>query len=100
LKQHFFITGDDFDEVLNNMNYCPSEPIRWCVISEAEKLKCESMLLAFKAKDLKPELDCLFGNNVTTCMEMVRQGDADIINLDAGDVYKAGRYGCVLGQRG
>lgn len=74
------------------MNHCPSDAIRWCVISEAEKLKCESMLLAFKAKDLKPGLDCLYGYNTTTCMEMIRQGDADLINLDAGDVYVAGRY--------
>ena len=73
------------------MNHCPSDAIRWCVISEAEKLKCESMLLAFKAKDLKPELDCLYGRNTTTCMEMIRQGDADLINLDAADVYIAGR---------
>ena len=84
--------GSDFDDVLRNMSHCPSDAIRWCVISEAEKLKCESMLLAFKAKDLKPDLDCLYGGNTTTCMEMIRQGDADLINLDAADVYIAGRW--------
>lgn len=95
-KTYFQWVGDEFDQVLSNMNHCPSEPIRWCVISEAEKLKCESMLLAFKAKDLKPDLDCLYGGNTTMCMEMIQQGDADIINLDSGDVYIAGRrYGLV-----
>nr|KAG5687663.1 hypothetical protein BaRGS_027555 [Batillaria attramentaria] len=90
-KTYFQWVGDDFDDILENMNHCPSDAIRWCVISNAEKLKCESMLLAFKAKDLKPELDCFYGGNTTTCMEMIQQGDADLINLDAGDVYIAGR---------
>lgn len=90
-KTYFQWVGEDFDDVLDNINHCPSDAVRWCVISEAEKQKCESMLLAFKAKDLKPELDCLYGRNTTTCMEMIRQGDADLINLDAGDIYIAGR---------
>ncbi|KAK7109961.1 melanotransferrin-like [Littorina saxatilis] len=88
---YFTWVGPDFDKVLNGMNHCPSSAIRWCVISEAEKLKCESMLLAFKAKDLQPDLDCLYGGNTTFCMEMIQQGDADLVNLDAADVYKAGR---------
>lgn len=73
------------------MNHCPSDAIRWCVISEAEKLKCESMMLALKAKDLKPDLDCVFGGNTTYCMQMIDEGDADLINLDAADLYIAGR---------
>ncbi|KAL8576233.1 hypothetical protein ACOMHN_006156 [Nucella lapillus] len=90
-RTYFSWVGEDFDKVLENMNHCPSDAVRWCVISDAEKLKCESMLLAFKAKDLKPELDCLFGGNTTNCMDMIQQGDADLINLDAGDIYMAGR---------
>ncbi|XP_025096209.1 melanotransferrin-like [Pomacea canaliculata] len=93
---YFEWVGNDFDNILDYMNACPSNAIRWCVISEAEKQKCESMMLALKAKDLRPELDCLYGKNTTTCMEMIYQGDADLINLDAGDVYLAGRrYGLV-----
>lgn len=73
------------------MNRCPSDTVRWCVTSLAEKLKCEDMIMAFKAKELKPEMDCLYGGNSTNCMEMIWRGDADLINLDAGDIYIAGR---------
>ncbi|GFS16683.1 melanotransferrin-like [Elysia marginata] len=77
------------------MSQCPSNVVRWwCVISLAEKLKCEDMIMAFKAKDLRPEMDCLYGGNTSNCMEMIWRGDADLMNLDAGDVYIAGRgYG-------
>ena len=84
-------SGDKFQKNLDVMNYCPSESIRMCVTSYAEKLKCEEMIMAFKAKSLKPEMDCLFGGNTSMCLEMIWRGDADLINLDAGDVYIAGR---------
>uniref|UniRef100_A0A0B7BCZ5 Transferrin-like domain-containing protein n=1 Tax=Arion vulgaris TaxID=1028688 RepID=A0A0B7BCZ5_9EUPU len=88
--------GDDFMPLLNQMNSCPSSTIRWCLTSLAEKLKCEDMIMAFKAKELRPEMDCLYGGNTTNCMEMIYRGDADLINLDAGDIYIAGRrYGLV-----
>ncbi|XP_055863479.1 melanotransferrin-like [Biomphalaria glabrata] len=88
--------GDIFNDMLTAMNRCPSEVIRWCVTSMAEKLKCEDMIMAFKAKELQPEMDCLYGGNTTSCMEMIWRGDADLINLDAGDIYIAGRrYGLI-----
>lgn len=88
--------GDNFNNMVTEMNRCPSEVIRWCVTSMAEKLKCEDMIMAFKAKELQPEMDCLYGGNSTNCMEMIWRGDADLINLDAGDIYIAGRrYGLI-----
>ncbi|KAH9500931.1 hypothetical protein Btru_069230 [Bulinus truncatus] len=88
--------GESFNDMLTEMNRCPSESIRWCVTSMAEKLKCEDLIMAFKAKELQPEMDCLYGGNTTMCMEMIWRGDADLINLDAGDVYIAGRrYGLI-----
>ncbi|XP_046549141.1 LOW QUALITY PROTEIN: melanotransferrin-like [Haliotis rubra] len=83
--------GPEFNDVLNKMQRCPLDIARWCVISIAEKIKCESMIMAFKAKDLKPEIDCLLGTNTTQCMDMIAKGDADLMNLDAGDIYIAGR---------
>jgi len=95
-ETYFSWAGKDFQRNLVEMNNCPSETIRMCVTSYAEKLKCEDMIMAFKAKSLKPEMDCLFGGNTSMCLEMIWRGDADLINLDAGDVYIAGRrYGLV-----
>ena len=77
--------------ILKKMNLCPLAVARWCVISMPEKLKCEMMIMAFKAKDLRPELDCLLGKDTKTCMDMIANGDADLMNLDAADVYLAGK---------
>ncbi|CAG5129094.1 unnamed protein product, partial [Candidula unifasciata] len=95
-ETYYTWVGDKFMGLLNEMNRCPSDTVRWCLTSLAEKLKCEDMIMAFKAKELKPEMDCLYGGNTTNCMEMIYRGDADLINLDAGDIYIAGRrYGLV-----
>ncbi|KAK6177967.1 hypothetical protein SNE40_012821 [Patella caerulea] len=90
-KNYYDWVGANFTNILSNLNRCPLAMARWCVISLPEKEKCESMMMAFKAKDLRPELDCLLGGNTTNCMDMIQKGDADLMNLDAGDIYLAGR---------
>ncbi|RUS73301.1 hypothetical protein EGW08_018930 [Elysia chlorotica] len=95
-NNYFTWVSDDFNRFLSYMSQCPSNVVRWCVISLAEKLKCEDMIMAFKAKELRPEMDCLYGGNTSNCMEMIWRGDADLMNLDAGDIYIAGRrYGLI-----
>lgn len=95
-NSYYTWVDDDFHMKLEELNYCPVPMARWCVISPAEQKKCEDMIMAFKAKDLKPELDCLLGGSTRECMELIVSGDADLMNVDAGDVYLAGRrYGHV-----
>ena len=86
-----FFVGYDFQEKSEVLNSCPMRIARWCVISLAEKNKCEDMLMALKAKNIKPDLDCILAENAISCMRLIASGDADIVNLDAGDVYTAGR---------
>lgn len=64
--------------------------VRLCVISHAEREKCERMVEVFRGKDIKPNLDCLMAHNTLACMKLVANGDADITVLDPGDVYRAG----------
>ena len=73
------------------LNMCPETQARWCVISRHEMRKCENMIMAFAAKNLKPDLNCILGQSARDCMEKIRQGDADLITLDAADVYVAGK---------
>jgi len=70
---------------------CPEPQARWCVISKHEMQKCEDMIMALAAKNLKPDLNCIMGLSVRDCMEKIRVGDADLITLDAADVYVAGK---------
>ena len=76
---------------LLSLNMCPVRQARWCVISQFEMTKCEDMIMAFAAKALKPDLNCILGQSVRDCMERIRVGDADLVTLDAADVYVAGR---------
>lgn len=83
--------GADFHKKLSSLNRCPLRTARWCVISIAEKTKCEDMLMALRAKNIKPDLDCILAENAIGCMKLIASGDADIVNLDAGDIYTAGK---------
>ena len=44
----FNFPGKELQSYLTEMNRCPSDMIRMCVISYAEKKKCEDMIMAFK----------------------------------------------------
>ena len=85
------VSGDDFRARLDSMNVCPIDVVRLCVISNAEREKCERMTEVFKGKDIKPNLDCIMARSTQDCMELVDTGEADLLMLDAGDIYKAGK---------
>ena len=87
-----YFLGSDFIERSRDLNDCPILQARWCVISMHEMSKCERMLMAFRARNLKPELNCILGTSTRDCMDKIRIGDADLVTLDAADVYVGGRY--------
>ena len=83
--------GDDLRKRLVVLNSCPLQQARWCVISRHEMLKCENMIMAFAAKNLKPDLNCVLGASAQDCIHKISTGDADLITIDAADVYFAGK---------
>jgi len=88
--------GPEVHERLRTLNKCPLQRARWCVISDYEMMKCENMIMAFAARNLKPDLNCIRGESVQDCMYKIKYGDADLITLDAADVYIGGRLVFVL----
>ncbi|KAL4231745.1 negative regulation of tumor necrosis factor (ligand) superfamily member 11 production [Mactra antiquata] len=94
--RYYTWVDNKFRAALNNLNKCPISVVRLCVISNAEREKCERMVEVFRGKDIKPNLDCIMAPSTLACMKLVANGDADITVLDPGDVYKAGViYGLV-----
>lgn len=71
---------------------CPLRIVRWCCISDFEKNKCRRMKNAFASRQIKPDLDCVSGNNAWHCMEMVQKRLADLVTLDPADAYRSHRY--------
>lgn len=45
---------------------------------------------AFKSQMLKPDLNCIKSESHLVCMHMIQNGIADLMVLEAGDIYRAG----------
>ncbi|XP_036412089.1 transferrin-a [Colossoma macropomum] len=58
--------------------------IKWCLKSDQELIKCTE--LAAKASDLA----CVKRDGSEECIKAIKEGAADAITLDGGDIYKAG----------
>ena len=86
------LPGMDLKTRQNMMNKCPLTQAIWCVISPFEMHKCQNMMMAFSARKLKPDLNCIRGDSAIDCIRKISVGDADLISLDAADVFTAGKY--------
>lgn len=81
--------GDAYSSIME-VRSCPVGALRLCVTSYAEQIKCNQMRQALRAQLLKPELTCFRGYSAVDCMRNINNGRADMVMLDAGDVYTAG----------
>ncbi|KAG7493631.1 hypothetical protein JOB18_013342 [Solea senegalensis] len=70
---------------------------RWCTVSDPEQKKCAELAKALVAV-LPPaavaafaRLSCIRASSTTDCIERIRANRADIVTLDAGEVYSAVR---------
>ncbi|KAA0185776.1 Family S60 non-peptidase ue (S60 family) [Fasciolopsis buskii] len=85
-------TNATFLEALKKLDQCPLPTMGWCVIDEFEMDKCQRMSSAFGARSIKPDLSCIQADSVLDCMRLIQDGYADMVTLEAGDLYAAGKY--------
>jgi hypothetical protein len=90
-KQTFSGYLESYTLYFDKLRSCTIPMARLCVVSEKELEKCSRMRTAFRAQMLKPELSCVLAHDTIECMDSIRLGIADIVMLDAGDIYRAGR---------
>uniref|UniRef100_A0A8C5NCX9 Serotransferrin n=1 Tax=Gouania willdenowi TaxID=441366 RepID=A0A8C5NCX9_GOUWI len=72
-----------------------SKKIRWCTVSDPEQRKCAELSKALVA--VLPaatvaafaKLSCIRASSTTDCIDKIKANRADIITLDAGEVYSA-----------
>lgn len=77
-------------KLFDKLRKCPVPPAVLCVVSEKEMEKCHRMKTAFRSQMLKPDLHCIRGYSHLACMHLVQKGEADLVVLEAGDIYRAG----------
>ncbi|MFT7819071.1 serotransferrin-1-like [Arapaima gigas] len=63
----------------------PSEQkVKWCLKSVQEKKKCDDLAAKF------PQFSCVLAHGTEECIKAIKEGIADAITLDGGDIYTAG----------
>uniref|UniRef100_A0A667XA09 Serotransferrin n=1 Tax=Myripristis murdjan TaxID=586833 RepID=A0A667XA09_9TELE len=72
-----------------------AKKMRWCTVSDPEQRKCAELAKALVAV-LPPaavaafaRLSCVRGYSTTDCIDKIRGNRADVMTLDAGEVYSA-----------
>uniref|UniRef100_A0A8C9ZHE8 Serotransferrin n=1 Tax=Sander lucioperca TaxID=283035 RepID=A0A8C9ZHE8_SANLU len=72
-----------------------SKKMRWCTVSDPEQRKCAELAKALVAV-LPPadvaafaRLSCIRASSTTDCVDRIRANRADVVTLDAGEVYSA-----------
>ncbi|CDW57801.1 Transferrin domain containing protein [Trichuris trichiura] len=69
------------------------ESIRWCVRDSGYNQQlCAQMQQDLQRRNTSTDFRCVYGLNQIDCMQQIRSGSADSMNLDAEEVYVAGRY--------
>lgn len=67
---------------------------RWCVLSAAEKNKCDDFMMhvneTARNKSLDVGVGCVEGNSVDYCVAKIKSDEADLVTLKGADMYKAG----------
>lgn len=87
--------GYDFElksqtDYFEKLRRCSVPAAVLCVTSDKEFNKCQAMSKAFHAAGLKPELNCKLAQSTLACMQLIKNRDADLVVLDAADIYFAG----------
>ncbi|XP_027134800.1 saxiphilin-like [Larimichthys crocea] len=72
-----------------------AKKMRWCTVSDPEQRKCAELAKTLVAV-LPPavvaayaRLSCIRASSTTDCIDRIRGNRADIVTLDAGEVYSA-----------
>lgn len=63
----------------------------YCATTDEEEFKCQDYSKASEARGFWPNIRCVRAASKAACMETVKNGNAHMVTLDGGDMYKAGR---------
>lgn len=73
---------------LISLSFAAQGPIKWCIISDAELLKCNKLKKAMETESFS--FECVMKKHVKECMTAIKNNAADAITVDGGDIYEGG----------
>ncbi|ESO87859.1 hypothetical protein LOTGIDRAFT_234865 [Lottia gigantea] len=76
--------------VICNVFSTAQADVKWCVTSQPESAKCES-LRKYLADNHLTQLRCIKGGSRYECWRYIKNGDADLIRVDDTEIYSAGK---------
>nr|CAD7416752.1 unnamed protein product [Timema poppensis] len=79
----------NYTDVIERDSGAPHFPVRFCVVSDVEKAKCQSLKVSAFSRDIRPAFDCVQEQSIEDCLKTIRDGGADVITLDGGEVHTA-----------
>ncbi|RWS13584.1 transferrin-like protein [Dinothrombium tinctorium] len=72
---------------------CERRNVTFCVSSPAALSKCLDMQKVAYTRRIRPDIRCYNpGDSRLACIEAIKSGKADVVSLDAGELYTASRY--------
>nr|6O0D_A Chain A, Saxiphilin [Aquarana catesbeiana]6O0D_B Chain B, Saxiphilin [Aquarana catesbeiana]6O0E_A Chain A, Saxiphilin [Aquarana catesbeiana]6O0E_B Chain B, Saxiphilin [Aquarana catesbeiana]6O0F_A Chain A, Saxiphilin [Aquarana catesbeiana]6O0F_B Chain B, Saxiphilin [Aquarana catesbeiana]8D6U_A Chain A, Saxiphilin [Aquarana catesbeiana]8D6U_B Chain B, Saxiphilin [Aquarana catesbeiana] len=66
-----------------------AKQVRWCAISDLEQKKCNDLVGSCNVPDIT--LVCVLRSSTEDCMTAIKDGQADAMFLDSGEVYEASK---------
>ncbi|XP_054723478.1 transferrin-like [Uloborus diversus] len=85
--------GDFIDTIRKSRMGCVNDyDAGFCVTSVEELSKCEDFSKVIKTRGMWPSIKCIKSPSKVACMQNAKDGHAQLLVLDGGDVYKGGRY--------
>lgn len=57
--------------------------MKWCTINDLDYEKCSWLSVAMELQGVKPRINCIEEKSVTSCLEKIKEDEADVMVLDS-----------------
>ncbi|XP_034470003.1 transferrin-a [Hippoglossus hippoglossus] len=85
---------DSIETIKKGKTPSTTSDIKWCVVGDREKVKCDEWSISSLGKDGTNFL-CMRGLSSEDCLKKIMYKEADAVAVDGGQVYTAGKCGLV-----
>ncbi|XP_063216144.1 transferrin [Bacillus rossius redtenbacheri] len=78
-----YLDKANYTDVIERESGVTQLPVRFCVTSDAELRKCRALRVSALSRDVRPTFDCELEAGLERCLQVIRDGGADIVSVSA-----------------